>query len=321
MSNPPPNTCDIMSRCKYCLSELIVKDGKVTGKQVFKCKECLHRFFDNQQFSKMRVSKYAIVAALNLYFEGLSVRKTQRQLKQLLGEEINSSTIWRWLQKYSRIVSEYVTKTQTPQLSEKWHEDETMIKCEGRDQRFWEMIDEETRYLVASHLSGERNIVETIKMFQKGDQAAKQRPRAIFVDGSNAYDRAFNKVYYTDSVVGRVELVKRVGIRARETNQIIERAHQTLKEKTRPMRGFKSRETAQIILDGYVVNYNYVWPHQSIKKTPAQAAGMEITNGWSELIEKAIQEEAQGKVEEIAQEKTSYIPPVVIRVNPNQIKR
>ncbi len=39
------------------------------------------------------------------------------------------------------------------------------------------------------------------------------------------------------------------------------------------------------------------------------------------LIKKAIQEEAQGKVEEIAQEKTSYIPSVVIRVNHNQIKR
>lgn len=72
------------------------------------------------------------------------------------------------------------------------------------------MIDEDTRFLVASHLSGERNLVETIKMFEKGNRVAKQRPQAIFPDGSHTYDRAFNKVYYSRYKVDRVELVKRV---------------------------------------------------------------------------------------------------------------
>lgn len=72
------------------------------------------------------------------------------------------------------------------------------------------MIDEDTRFLVASHLRGERNIVETIKMFEKGNRVAKQRPQAIFIDGSHTYDRAFNKVYYSRYKVDRVELVKRV---------------------------------------------------------------------------------------------------------------
>jgi hypothetical protein len=38
-----------------------------------------------------------------------------------------------------------------------------------------------------------------------------------------------------------------------------------------------------------MVNYNYVRKHQTIKKTPAQAAGIQITNGSSELIDKATQ--------------------------------
>jgi transposase-like protein len=41
-----------------------------------------------------------------------------------------------------------------PRLSGKWHEEETVIRCEGRDPWFWEMIDEDTKFLVASHLSG-----------------------------------------------------------------------------------------------------------------------------------------------------------------------
>jgi transposase-like protein len=252
----------------------------------------------------MKVPKHIIVAAISLYFDGLSVRKCQKQLEKLLGEKVDGATIWRWLQKYSKLVSEY-TSTLTPQLSGKWHEDETMIKCEGRDQWFWEMIDEDTRFLVASHLSGTRDIVETIKMFEKAQNVAKQRPRAIFVDGSHTYDRAFNKVYYTRYKVNRVELVKRVGIKARETNNIVERLHGTLKDRLKPMRGLKTTKTAQTLLDGYVINYNYVREHQSIGKTPAQAANITIENGWSELIEKAIATQAkpqdQVKTEPIVQ--------------------
>ncbi len=58
------------------------------------------------------------------------------------------------------------------------------------------------------------------------------------------------------------------------------------------MRGLKTKETEQNILDGYVVNYNYVREHQPIKMTSARRAGIKITNGWSELIERATREEA-----------------------------
>lgn len=65
------------------------------------------------------------------------------------------------------------------------------------------------------------------------------------------------------------------------------------------MRGLKKKETAQAIPDGHVVNYNYVREYQSIKMTPAQKAGIQITNGWSGLIERATKEEvtAQAQVE------------------------
>jgi transposase-like protein len=154
------------------------------------------------------------------------------------------------------------------------------------------MIDEETRFLVASHLSGTRTFEDTVAIFQKGLDTAKARPRAVFVDGSFVYQSAFNRVFYSRYKVDKVEFVQRVGIRARQTNNIVERLHETLKERTRPMRGFKTTKTAKNILDGYVVNYNYVREHQSIKMTPAQKAGIQIENGWSELIEKATREEA-----------------------------
>ena len=87
--------------------------------------------------------------------------------------------------------------------------------------------------------------------------------------------------------------MQRAGIRARQTNNIVERLHETLKERTRPMRGLKTKETGQNTLDRYAVNYNYVREHQSIKMAPAQRAGIKITNGWSGLIERATKEGAK----------------------------
>ena len=109
-------------------------------------------------------------------------------------------------------------------------------------------------------------------------------------------DRVANDVIEQEKKLGRslslirVELVKKVGIKARETNNIVERLHETLKERVRPMRGLQTKETARTLLDGCVINYNYVSEHQSIKMTPAQKARVQITNGWSELIERATKE-------------------------------
>ena len=241
----------------------------------------------------MRTGKNLIVIALNLYYDGLSLRKTQRNLKQIFGENISQVTILNWIKKYSVLVKEYV-KTLVLQLSGLWHEDETMLKCERRNVWFWEMIDEDTRFLVASHISGTRTLEDTIAIFKRGYEQSKVRPRAIFVDGSFVYKPAFNKVFWTLRKATRPELVQRVGIRTRETNNLVERLHGTLKDRTKPMRGLKSFKSTKDILEGFTIHYNYVRPHQSLNgKTPAQAARTQAPSNWKGLIEEATKHEAE----------------------------
>jgi putative transposase len=88
--------------------------------------------------------------------------------------------------------------------------------------------------------------------------------------------------------------IRRVGIRTRETNNLVERLHGTLKDRTKPMRGLKSFESTKAILEGYTIHYNYVRPHQSLNgKTPAQASRMEVPSNWKNLIEEATKHEAE----------------------------
>jgi transposase-like protein len=261
----------------------------------------------------MRNDKNIVVAALNFYYDGLSLRKAQRNLEQVFGEKVSQVTILNWIKKYSRLVKEYMV-TQVPQLSGLWHEDETMIQCRGRSIWFWEMIDEDTKFMVASHLSGTRSMEDTIAIFQKGFDQSKVRPRAVFVDGSHVYSSAFNKVFYTMRKDTRPELVQRVGIRARETNNIVERLHGTLKDRTKPMRGLKSFESTKLLLEGYAVHYNCVRPHQSLGgKTPAQAARMGVPSNWRGLIDQATKQETELFVKAVKQQEEKQELKVISR--------
>lgn len=294
-------------QCKVCASPRVTKKGFAQRKQVFKCKDCGHRFFADSNFPKMRVDKSMIVVAINFYFDGMSLRRTQQNIERVLGVKVSQVTILNWVRKYSKSVNEYVQKLTPTNLSGKWHEDETMIRVEGRDTWFWEMLDEDSKFLVATHISGTRTLEDTIAIFRKGYEMSKNRPQAVFVDGSHVYNSAFNKVFYSRYKVNRVELVQRVGIRASETNNCIERQHQTLKARTKVMRGLKSMDSTKDLLTGFAVHYNFVRPHQSLQnKTPAQVAGLNTPSNWKALIEQATQSKESVKIETKAIEAIAF---------------
>lgn len=73
----------------------------------------------------------------------------------------------------------------------------------------------------------------------------------------------------------------------REVNtNLIERFHGTLKQRTKVLRGFKTQDAAEIILSGFLVNYNYFRPHLALNgKTPAEVAGIDApVKNWTELV-------------------------------------
>jgi transposase-like protein len=290
-------------QCKYCESENTVKNGSVKGVQVFKCKNCGHRFVEGSEFPKMRTQSHVISASIDLYFEGLSVRKIQTQIKKLFGVDVSQMAVWKWIMKYSKLVSHYV-ETLAPQLLGIYHVDETAIKCKGVQKWFWEIIDEQTKFLVASHLSGTRTTEDVIQLFEKSVKVAKRKPISIYCDGLPAYVDGYNKVFYTMRKDTRPELIKRVGIRAVHNQNAVERLHGTLKDRLKPTRGLKGEETVRTLLEGWVVHYNYVRKHQTLKKTPAQASGIYRDYDWHSLVKEATRNEAlkrEKQVQQIAQ--------------------
>jgi transposase-like protein len=170
-----------------------------------------------------------------------------------------------------------------------YHVDETAIKCKGVQKWFWEIIDEQTKFLVASHLSGARTTEDAIALFEKSMKVAKKKPASIYCDGLPAYVDGYNKVFRTLRKEGRPELIRRVGIRNIHNQNAVERLHCTLKDRLKVTRGLKGEEKVRALLEGWVVHYNYVRKHQTLKgRTPAQASGIEMKNDWNALVKEAI---------------------------------
>jgi len=280
--------------CKYCQSENVVKHGKANDKQRHLCKDCGHKFFEGSDFPRMRNESRIISASIDMYFEGLSTRKIQTQIEKLFGVHVSQVTVMNWTMKYSALVSKFV-EILSPQLLGIYHVDETAIKCKGVQKWFWEIIDEQTKFLVAGHLSSVRSTEECAELFEKSVRVAKRKPVSIYCDGLPAYGDAFNKVFYTMKKDTRPELIQRVGIRNIHNQNAVERLHSTLKDRIKPMRGMKGMETVRTLLEGWVVHYNYVRKHQTIKMTPAQASGINMKNDWHLLVKEATKYDATHK--------------------------
>ena len=70
-----------------------------------------------------------------------------------------------------------------------------------------------------------------------------------------------------------------------KTNRI-ERFQGTIKDITKVVRGSKTMPTARLILDGFLIHYNFFKPHMSLNnKTPAEVAGIKIpSKTWTDFV-------------------------------------
>jgi transposase-like protein len=91
------------------------------------------------------------------------------------------------------------------------------------------MIDDQTKFLVAGHLSGSRTAEDAITLFEKSMKVAKKKPMSIYCDGLPSYVDGYNKVFYTMKRDTRPELIRKVGIRAVHNQNVVESNRLTLK--------------------------------------------------------------------------------------------
>ena len=275
--------------CRKCGSHDISKDGKYKGNQYYICKDCNGKFSGLDTYPRMKHPRDLIINTITNYYNGMSYRNISQTFEDLKGVDIPKSTLWRWNVKYSNMVNRY-TLGLHPKLSDVWIADETVVDLWGVKYWFWDIIDTDTRFLIASHLSRTRTQKDAIKLFYMAKLRSKTRPKKILTDKLTIYPGAFNKVFYSNIKARKVEHLTSEGFGSKTNTNLIERFHGTLKQRTKIMRDLKDCHSARIVLDGFVTHYNFFMEHGYLNaRTPAAVSGIgKDINNWGDLIDLAI---------------------------------
>lgn len=88
-------------------------------------------------------------------------------------------------------------------------------------------------------------------------------PTIIVTDGCSAYRKGATKNFWGKVQLGQCRLIQKQSLRAwigRLSNNLIERFHNTLKDRTRIVRGFGSKKGAFNALSGFMIQYNNLRP-------------------------------------------------------------
>ncbi|MDD3982824.1 MAG: IS6 family transposase [Candidatus Omnitrophica bacterium] len=268
--------------CKFCKSANLVKYGVKNDIQYFMCKSCGRKFADNQAPEQMKYATQVIGSAINLYYDGLSLTKIQKHINQDNNINPSTSTIYSWITKYTEKAFINISNYKA-NVCGTWIADETVLKIDGKNIWFWDIIDEETRFLLASHISSKRTIQDVKTLILKGLEHSHCTPHTIITDKLQSYKKPIEEVL-KDTMHQRSKSF----VMYPNTN-LIERFHGTLKDRTKIMRGLKNINTAKNFTDGWLIYYNFFRPHLTLlNKTPASKAGITIPyKNWLDIVEKS----------------------------------
>jgi putative transposase len=287
--------------CLKCKSDKISKDGRRFNKsglaQKYLCNNCKYRFVVNIGFEHSQKNPKVICASIDLYFKGVSLRKIAHHVKQFYDVNIHNTSVLRWIRRFGEVVSPFVDNL-APSMSGIYHVDEMMIHTKreqmekGNYSWLWNLMDDTTQFWISSMVSQRREINDARNVFKDTKRKTKI-PKAIIHDGLPSYDEAFQKEFYTKKNP-RVRNIRSISVRNQGLNSKVERLNGTMREREKVMRGMQKKESAQQIINAMRVHYNFIREHQTLKKTPAEQAGINL-NLQGKDIEKLIRLAAKNR--------------------------
>lgn len=175
----------------------------------------------------------------------LSFKLSSRDLVQMMSERgiaLAHTTILRWVQRYvpdfEKRWSQYARS-----VGGSWRCDETYIKVKGRWTYLYRAVDKQGR--TVDFLLSERRDVAAAKRFFRNAIKNNGTPRVVTLDAYAASHRAIAEL----KSVGT--LPRRVRIRSSKyLNNVVEQDHRRIKQRIRPMLGFKRFDTAAVTITG-----------------------------------------------------------------------
>ncbi len=204
--------------CPKCKKDSIVKRGsfhtKAHGKQQrYFCKSCNKKFIPQSPFYRMRNHPKKITLCLDLFYKGVSTREIQSHLQAFYPHNSDHSNIYRWIKKYSLIMSKYTDKLKIKasreiQIDEmEFHRRKSHKAKLGIDKNwFVDVIDTRTKFLVSAEYFKTREQKQLIKVLRLAKVKTQNQVRVVTSDGLLAYPKAIKKTFGYNNKKGKSSL-------------------------------------------------------------------------------------------------------------------
>ncbi|MFH1294775.1 MAG: IS6 family transposase [Candidatus Aenigmatarchaeota archaeon] len=264
-------------RCRFCGNMHHKPAGwrrmRAGEKRIYKCLACGRKFTPDGAFLRMKNDPEVIIQCIDLYVSGLSMRAISQHMRRR-GTKISHMCVYRWVRRFSKLLKPYADSFRINGQDAHLHADEMMVQLGGEWVWLWNVISKESRFVVASRMSRTRTMDDGKALFREAKSKLEGMPLKITTDGMQAYPRAVRSAFYRNTTP-RTEHYVAPGITHACQNNLVERHHNTIRARTKIMRGFGEMRSASDIMDMWHVYYNFMRPHSSLEgATPAQSAGL-----------------------------------------------
>ena len=263
--------------CKFCDSPDTVSKGGRGKRHRFRCRSCGKFFSDNIGFEGLRNSLEHVMIAVEIFFAGLSSRKTTTALTNA-GCPITYKTVQNWGRRFSSMMVQYLDMIR-PHVGELWRTDEVYTRIRGDRKYLFAMPDAKTRYWIAMQVATHKGTDDVRPMFRKAKESAGKVPSLLVSDGAANFAEAHHDEYAPKNHLwkdSRHEPHVRMDGDI-HNNQMEYFNGNTIRLREKVIRGLKKEDSA--ILAGLQVYHNHVRPHLALGRTPGEAAGIHIEGG------------------------------------------
>ena len=263
--------------CLYCGGEHVIKDGWQAGKQRYRCRDCGKRFINTGAIHGRRMSPWQIGTAIRLFYSGMSYKQITESMADMYDmPEPSKATIHGWVKDYTGAALEEM-KNHPAHTGEEWVVGEVRVTVGGKRVWVWDIMDRDTRYMLASHLASKRNAAAAV--MHKAAKASASQPRIIKTHRVRPYRAAIKSVFRS------VRHIRSRGMRADVNNDLSEGLQGIQRQRAKTLRGPYHRKSGQLYLDGWALTYNLFRKHEALEgKTPGEAAEVGAPfKGWADV--------------------------------------
>ena len=267
-------------KCPHCKSGKISRDGRRQNLggtvQMYECREC-GAYFSDTPVSKTKGNNTGLfIIALDLYAKKVSTRDISHHIAQVYGVRKAPTTIHFWVQKFERLAAS-VSNKEKLKVGDRWLADEMVVRVRGRRMYLWNVLDYQTRQLIASLLTKGRGTAEARRVLTLAIQKAGKDPKVLVSDALGSYTSGLKEMNKPG-----IKHLAHTALSKKRGNQRVERYHSTVRAWERAHRRTGNADGTQFTGFGSYY-YNKVRPHSVLGHPPS---GEEREPGWLSVLAK-----------------------------------